>query len=499
MQKELNEILNFIDGYEIFGEDNRIITGIEQDSRKVTMGSLFACIKGAKVDGHDFVNQAIDKGAVAILAEKEVAVPDNVSLIIVEDVREIIKTIVPYFYNYPARSMRVIGITGTNGKTTTSYLTRNILRSAGYKVGVIGTIQIMIEDEILPIENTTPDIIELQKILYKMFEKGIDYVVMEISSHALELERIISCEIDVAAFTNLTQDHLDFHKSIENYTKAKAKLFTLLGKSDNVKQSKSAVINIDDNASESMLEAVCEGVNVITYGINNEASLKAENLKVLAKGACFDIIGDFGVVSLNLKITGIFNVYNVMTAVGIALAEKIDITVIKEALENSDCVAGRFELVDEGQAFSVIVDYAHTPDGLENILKTAKQIAKNRIITVFGCGGDRDRTKRPIMGRIATELSDIVIATSDNPRSEDPNFILSEIEEGIIPVLGNKKYEKIPERYEAIKKAIDIATNDDIVIIAGKGHENYQILKTKTIHFDDRETAGQLLREMKNA
>lgn len=499
MQKELNEILNFIDGYEILGEDNRIITGIEQDSRKVTMGSLFACIKGAKVDGHDFVNQAIDKGAVAILAEKEVAVPDNVSLIIVEDVREIIKTIVPYFYNYPARSMRVIGITGTNGKTTTSYLTRNILRSAGYKVGVIGTIQIMIEDEILPIENTTPDIIELQKILYKMFEKGIDYVVMEISSHALELERIISCEIDVAAFTNLTQDHLDFHKSIENYTKAKAKLFTLLGKSDNVKQSKSAVINIDDNASESMLEAVCEGVNVITYGINNEASLKAENLKVLAKGACFDIIGDFGVVSLNLKITGIFNVYNVMTAVGIALAEKIDITVIKEALENSDCVAGRFELVDEGQAFSVIVDYAHTPDGLENILKTAKQIAKNRIITVFGCGGDRDRTKRPIMGRIATELSDIVIATSDNPRSEDPNFILSEIEEGIIPVLGNKKYEKIPERYEAIKKAIDIATNDDIVIIAGKGHENYQILKTKTIHFDDRETAGQLLREMKNA
>ena len=334
----------------------------------------------------------------------------------------------------------------------------------------------------------------MREILEKLINEEIS---IEECERLLKADTIL--EFDEVAFTNLTQDHLDFHKSIENYTKAKAKLFTLLGKSDNVKQSKSAVINIDDNASESMLEAVCEGVNVITYGINNEASLKAENLKVLAKGACFDIIGDFGVVSLNLKITGIFNVYNVMTAVGIALAEKIDITVIKEALENSDCVAGRFELVDEGQAFSVIVDYAHTPDGLENILKTAKQIAKNRIITVFGCGGDRDRTKRPIMGRIATELSDIVIATSDNPRSEDPNFILSEIEEGIIPVLGNKKYEKIPERYEAIKKAIDIATNDDIVIIAGKGHENYQILKTKTIHFDDRETAGQLLREMKNA
>lgn len=497
MTKELKKILELITDYKIIGDCEKIITGIEQDSRKVVSGTLFVCMNGAKVDGHDFAIQAIEKGANTILAEKEITVPPHITLIVVSDVRETIKIIVPYFYDYPGTKMRIIGITGTNGKTTTSYLTKNILQKAGYKVGVIGTIQIMIENEILPINNTTPDVIELQQILYKMYDAKIDYVVMEISSHALELERIICCEIDVAAFTNLTQDHLDFHKTIENYTVAKAKLFKLLTNNSNVKASKSAVINVDDKAGISMLAATSDACNIITYGINNVASLKAENVQVLAKGASFEIKGLTN-INLTLKITGIFNVYNVLAAVGIALAEKVEAMVIKEALEEANCVAGRFELVDEGQDFSVIVDYAHTPDGLENILKTAREITTKRIITVFGCGGDRDRTKRPIMGKIATELSDIVIATSDNPRTEDPEFILSEIEAGILPVLGAKSYEKITERYEAIKKAIKLAQKDDIVIIAGKGHENYQILKNETIHFDDRETAGELLREINN-
>ena len=497
MTKELKKILELITDYKIIGDCEKIITGIEQDSRKVVSGTLFVCMNGAKVDGHDFAIQAIEKGANTILAEKEITVPPHITLIVVSDVRETIKIIVPYFYDYPGTKMRIIGITGTNGKTTTSYLTKNILQKAGYKVGVIGTIQIMIENEILPINNTTPDVIELQQILYKMYDAKIDYVVMEISSHALELERIICCEIDVAAFTNLTQDHLDFHKTIENYTVAKAKLFKLLNNNSNVKASKSAVVNVDDKAGISMLAATSDACNIITYGINNVASLKAENVQVLAKGASFEIKGLTN-INLTLKITGIFNVYNVLAAVGIALAEKVEAMVIKEALEEANCVAGRFELVDEGQDFSVIVDYAHTPDGLENILKTAREITTQRIITVFGCGGDRDRTKRPIMGKIATELSDIVIATSDNPRTEDPEFILSEIEAGILPVLGAKSYEKITERYEAIKKAIKLAQKDDIVIIAGKGHENYQILKNETIHFDDRETAGELLREINN-
>ena len=497
MTKELKKILELITDYKIIGDCEKIITGIEQDSRKVVAGTLFVCMNGAKVDGHDFAIQAIEKGANTILAEKEISVPPHITLIVVSDVRETIKIIVPYFYDYPGTKMRIIGITGTNGKTTTSYLTKNILQKAGYKVGVIGTIQIMIENEILPINNTTPDVIELQQILYKMYDAKIDYVVMEISSHALELERIICCEIDVAAFTNLTQDHLDFHKTIENYTVAKAKLFKLLNNNSNVKASKSAVVNVDDKAGISMLAATSDACNIITYGINNVASLKAENVQVLAKGASFEIKGLTN-INLTLKITGIFNVYNVLAAVGIALAEKVEAMVIKEALEEANCVAGRFELVDEGQDFSVIVDYAHTPDGLENILKTAREITTQRIITVFGCGGDRDRTKRPIMGKIATELSDIVIATSDNPRTEDPEFILSEIEAGILPVLGAKSYEKITERYEAIKKAIKLAQKDDIVIIAGKGHENYQILKNETIHFDDRETAGELLREINN-
>ena len=271
----------------------------------------------------------------------------------------------------------------------------------------------------------------------------------------------------------------------------------MLNNNSNVKSGKSAVVNVDDKAGISMLAATSDACNIITYGINNVASLKAENVQVLAKGASFEIKGLTN-INLTLKITGIFNVYNVLAAVGIALAEKVEAMVIKEALEEANCVAGRFELVDEGQDFSVIVDYAHTPDGLENILKTAREITTQRIITVFGCGGDRDRTKRPIMGKIATELSDIVIATSDNPRTEDPEFILSEIEAGILPVLGAKSYEKITERYEAIKKAIKLAQKDDIVIIAGKGHENYQILKNETIHFDDRETAGELLREINN-
>ena len=366
MTKELKKILELITDYKIIGDCEKIITGIEQDSRKVVAGTLFVCMNGAKVDGHDFAIQAIEKGANTILAEKEISVPPHITLIVVSDVRETIKIIVPYFYDYPGTKMRIIGITGTNGKTTTSYLTKNILQKAGYKVGVIGTIQIMIENEILPINNTTPDVIELQQILYKMYDAKIDYVVMEISSHALELERIICCEIDVAAFTNLTQDHLDFHKTIENYTAAKAKLFKLLTNNSNVKSGKSAVVNVDDKAGISMLAATSDDCNIITYGINNVASLKAENVQVLAKGASFEIKGLTN-INLTLKITGIFNVYNVLAAVSIALAEKVEAMVIKEALEEANCVAGRFELVDEGQDFSVIVDYAHTPDGLENI------------------------------------------------------------------------------------------------------------------------------------
>ena len=441
-------------------------------------------------DGHRFISQAVNAGAKAILTTREtVEVPAGVAILRVPDLNKALDTIVPYFHDYPARSMRIIGITGTNGKTTTSYITRAILRAAGYRVGLIGTIQIMIEDEVYPIHNTTPDVVELQHTLAIMRDKGMDYVVMEVSSHALDQDRVAGIEFDTAVFTNLTQDHLDYHKTLENYMLAKAKLFDKVSEAG-VKNGKTAVDNIDDAAGKVMLEHA--KWRHITYAIDKKADLRATAINVLASGANFTLNNEaFGKMPLKLHITGIFNVYNVMSAVGAALAENIESAVIAKVLQEFTSVPGRFELVKAGQDFSIIVDYAHTPDGVENVLKTARKIAKKKISAVFGCGGDRDRTKRPIMGRLAAELADVVIATSDNPRSEDPEFILNEVETGVKEKIGNKQHEKIVDRRQAIFRAVALAQTDDIVVILGKGHENYQILKDKTIHFDDKEVARE--------
>ncbi|MCR5758414.1 MAG: UDP-N-acetylmuramoyl-L-alanyl-D-glutamate--2,6-diaminopimelate ligase [Selenomonas sp.] len=490
--KTLAQLAELVEGSVIQGDEHIEITGIEHDSRKVQVGTLFVCIAGFHVDGHKFIPQAVENGAKAILTTRacsEVEVPAGIAVLHVPELKEALDTIVPFFHDYPAQKMRVIGITGTNGKTTTSYLIRAILREAGYKVGLIGTIQIMMEEEVFPIHNTTPDVVELQHTLAIMRDKGMDYVVMEVSSHALDQNRVAGIEFDTAVFSNLTQDHLDYHKTLENYKLAKAKLFDLLGRKG-VKDSKTAVVNADDEAGKTMLEhAACRH---LTYGIEQQASLQATNVEVLASGASFTLTEEYlGEMALKLHITGIFNVYNVMAAVGAAIAEKIEPAVIARALADFTSVPGRFELVKAGQDFSIIVDYAHTPDGVKNVLKTARRIAKKKIIAVFGCGGDRDRTKRPIMGRLAAELADVVIATSDNPRSEDPAFILSEVEVGVKEVIGSKHHECIIDRREAIFRAVELAEADDIVIILGKGHEDYQILKDKTIHFDDKEVAQE--------
>lgn len=488
--KTIQQLAQIVEGATIIGDKETIITGIEHDSRKAETGTLFVCIKGVHVDGHKFISQAVNAGAKAILTTREtVEVPAGVAILRVPDLNKALDTIVPYFHDYPARSMRIIGITGTNGKTTTSYITRAILRAAGYRVGLIGTIQIMIEDEVYPIHNTTPDVVELQHTLAIMRDKGMDYVVMEVSSHALDQDRVAGIEFDTAVFTNLTQDHLDYHKTLENYMLAKAKLFDKVSEAG-VKNGKTAVVNIDDAAGKVMLEhAKCRH---ITYAIDKKADLRATAINVLASGANFTLNNEaFGKMPLKLHITGIFNVYNVMSAAGAALAENIESAVIAKVLQEFTSVPGRFELVKAGQDFSIIVDYAHTPDGVENVLKTARKIAKKKIIAVFGCGGDRDRTKRPIMGRLAAELADVVIATSDNPRSEDPEFILNEVETGVKEKIGNKQHEKIVDRRQAIFRAVALAQTDDIVVILGKGHENYQILKDKTIHFDDKEVARE--------
>ncbi len=490
--KTLAQLAELVAGSVIAGDKNIEITGIEHDSRKAAAGTLFVCIEGFHVDGHKFIPQAAAQGARAILTTRsaeKVEVPEGVAVLQVPDLKTALAEIVPFFHDYPAQKMRVIGITGTNGKTTTSYLIRAILREAGYKVGLIGTIQIMMEEEVFPIHNTTPDVVELQHTLAIMRDKGMDYVVMEVSSHALDQNRVAGIEFDTAVFSNLTQDHLDYHKTLENYKLAKARLFDLLGQ-QGTKENKTAVVNADDEAGKTMLEhAACRH---LTYGIDHKAALQASHVEVLAGGANFTLTEDFlGEMALNLHITGIFNVYNVMAAVGAAIAERIDPAVIKKAMTNFTSVPGRFELVKAGQDFSIIVDYAHTPDGVENVLRTARRIAQKKIIAVFGCGGDRDRTKRPIMGRLAASLADVVIATSDNPRSEDPAFILSEVEAGVQETIGSKHHECIIDRREAIFRAVELAETDDIVIILGKGHEDYQILRDKTIHFDDKEVARE--------
>jgi UDP-N-acetylmuramoyl-L-alanyl-D-glutamate--2,6-diaminopimelate ligase/murE/murF fusion protein len=497
MAKMLKELLKLLPEAEVQGNIvDQNIAYVTFDSRKVKPGTLFICLPGAKVDGHDFIKDAHRDGAVAVLIQKTIALPDGMIAIKVPDTRLAMCSIVPYFFDYPSRKLRMIGITGTNGKTTTTYLIQSILKEAGYKIGVIGTIQTMIGEKVLPMKNTTPDVVDLQEILAKMVSNGIEYVVMEVSSHALALNRVAGCEFDVGIFTNLTQDHLDFHHDFVNYLAAKAKLFEMLGSSTAVKQGKTAIVNIDDEASEKIIKSTA--CQVISYSINKDSDLQAQHTDVHSGGTSFTVTGSFGEMPLNLKITGLFNVYNVLAAIGAAKAENIDFTIIKSALEKFQSVPGRFELVDEGQPFSIIVDYAHTPDGLENILKTARQIAKQRIIVVFGCGGDRDRTKRPIMGKLAAEYGDVVIATSDNPRSEDPAAILEEVEAGILKGLTTEKdYEKIVDRRQAITRALKLAKPEDVVIIAGKGHENYQILKEGTISFDDREVAREIIREMK--
>ena len=490
MGKTIAEIAALIEGAVIKGDKDIVVTDITQDSREAGAGALFVCVAGLHVDGHKFIPDVLEKGAVALLTERDIEPQGDETVLIVPSLEAALQKIVPFFFDYPAEKMRLIGITGTNGKTTTSYLIRSILREAGKKVGVIGTIKIMIEEESLPVKNTTPDIIALQRTLSRMQQEGMDYVVMEVSSHALAMDRVTGCEFDTAVFTNLTQDHLDYHKTMDNYMAAKAKLFAMVSR-EGKKTGKTAVVNIDDAAGAAMLKAAT--CKKITYGVKEAAELKGSNIEVLPRGTHFNIESNYGKIDLQLKITGMFNVYNVLGAVGAVLAEGIEPKIIKKALENFAGVSGRFELVDKGQDFAVIVDYAHTPDGLENILKTARQITKGRIITVFGCGGDRDRTKRPIMGRLAAELSDVVIATSDNPRSEDPKAILEDVMAGVREKIGAKEYEAIIDRREAIFRAIEIAKADDTVIIAGKGHENYQILKDKTIHFDDKEVAGEAL------
>ena len=490
---KLRQMLPGLEVIRVVGSESLDITGLHYDSRKIEPGNLFVAIPGLKSDGHQYIPSAISAGAVAVVVERPVEVPPEVTRLEVRDSRSALSCLAAAYYGHPSTRLRLIGVTGTNGKTTTAHLVEAILIRAGYRVGLLGTIGGRLGEHSFPISHTTPESLDLQQMLSRMVEEGANYVVMEVSSHALALKRVQDCEFDVGVFTNLTQDHLDFHSSMEEYAQAKRQLFAGLGSTGSKHKPKYAAINLDDPAAWALIEAT--PVPVITYGLSKNAQVGARGVEVHPQGTSLTAILPDGELPLNLRLTGRFNTYNALAALTVGWREGVPLEEIKAALEGVRGVPGRFEPVDQGQDFAVIVDYAHTPDGLENLLATAREVTGRKLITVFGCGGDRDRGKRPLMGEVAARWSDYVIVTSDNPRTEEPGKIIEEILPGL-KGLSPRQYEVIEDRRAAIYRALELAEAGDAVVIAGKGHETYQIVGNQTFPFDDREVAREGLRRL---
>lgn len=489
----LDELISPIQGrlrvLERIGDQRVTIAGLTDDSRKVESGSLFVAVQGERVDGHEFLERVVAAGAAAVVVERHVVV-GSIPSIRVQDSRAALGILGSRFYGDPSAALRMIGVTGTNGKTTTTYVVKTMLEAANRQVGLIGTVAYLVGKESIPASHTTPGALELQKLFARMVETRLDTVVMEVSSHALALDRTAGSEFDVAVFTNLTQDHLDFHIDMERYFQAKLKLFVELGQAGARKTRKRAIINADDPWGARMSQACT--VPVWTYGLRQQADLRAEDVTLSATGTTFTLRSPVGSCAIHSRLVGEHNVYNLLAAIGVVLHEGLTLDQVRSAVEAVSNVPGRFELVEAGQDFTLVVDYAHTEDALVRLLTAAQALRTGRIITVFGCGGDRDRTKRPKMGRAAVQYSDVVVLTSDNPRTEDPAAILREVEVGVRDALAERahvRYRMIADRRAAIEAAIREAKAGDMVLIAGKGHEDYQIVGTTKHHFDDREVA----------
>ena len=456
------------------------ITGVTSDSRQVEPGTLFVCIRGTRADGHDYAVKAAEAGAAAILCERAIGLENE---IVCHDTHYAYGIVCGNWYGNPARRLRLVGVTGTNGKTTVSYMVKHILESAGHQTGLIGTIHNEIGDITLPAKHTTPDPLALHGMLARMADAGCEYVVMECSSHALDQQRLAGLRFASVGFTNLTQDHLDYHGTFENYRAAKHKLF---------EQAEQAVINFDDSSAAAMIEGTKSVVT--TYSIRQDgADFTAKNVRDLPDCVEYELVGSGMIGRVHLGIPGHFSVYNSMGALLCAMKAGVPFQQALGALRAAKGVKGRIEVVPTNTDYTVIIDYAHSPDGLENILSSLREIAHGRILCVFGCGGDRDRTKRPKMGSVVARLADVV--TSDNPRSEEPEQIIADVLEGMreapIPVHVE------PDRTKAIRLAMRLAQKDDIVLLAGKGHETYQVLKAGKIHYDEREIVAQVLKELK--
>ena len=479
---------------EIISDDFEV-KGISCNSKHILDNFVFVAVKGTHADGHNFIEEAIEKGAKAVVAHRGhpsqvclpgrgKSVPKSVSVILVEDTRKALASLAGEFYGNPSKKVKVIGITGTNGKTTVSYLVEALLKEAGFTPAVLGTINYRFKDREIPSWNTTPGVVELQAMLAEMSETGVDYAVMEVSSHALDQSRTEGINFHSAIFTNLTQDHLDYHGTIDNYFAVKALLFRHLS------PQAFAVINTDDEYGLRLKGLT--PAKVITYGIKKDAFVTAKNIKFDMTHTEFTLELDKKLFDFKTPLIGRHNVYNALAALAWGVAAGLDFKVLESAIKKFGFVPGRLERINVNGSFNVFVDYAHTEDALYNVIVTLRELSQGRLIVVFGCGGERDRTKRPKMGKVVSELADYSIITSDNPRSEPPESIVEDIKTGI----NKDNCCVVLDRREAIKRALSLAKPGDTVLLAGKGHENYQVLKDKILHFDDREVVRECLKSM---
>ena len=488
--KTVGELSELIGAAAPGGSESFAISDVCYNSKAAVKGSLFVAMKGSGADGHNYIIDAVSCGAAVVVAERAPSekLPDGVWLLLTEDSRKALALIADWYCGRPTERMKVVGVTGTNGKTTSTYIISSVMNAAGRPCGKIGTTGREFKGKNTPLDNTTPESLDLQKMMKEMEDEGASCCAIEVSSHALDQGRVNGVRFSTAAFTNLTQDHLDYHGGMENYFDAKTKLFT-------EHSPKASVINADDPYG-ARLAKLAKG-NVITYGLSPSLDICAEDVTVSVKGVSMKIKTPSESVEISSSLAGRHNVYNLLTSAAVAYAEGVGMGKFAEGIASLKAAPGRFEKVEKGQPFAVIVDYAHTPDALENVLVTARNIANGKIITVFGCGGDRDKKKRPLMGRVAWTLSDSAIVTSDNPRTEDPNMIIEEILKGV-EANGNPSgaLKVIPDRRDAIREAMAQAKEGDIVLIAGKGHEDYQIIGKTKSHFDDREEAAKAILEV---
>lgn len=473
--------------YELIqGSTSVRIEKLEYDSRKVCKGDVFFALPGVTSDGHDFISVAIKNGASAIVVSESVNLnQEGITVIKVQHTRKAFALCSSNYFNRAHEKLKIIGITGTNGKTTSAFMIKRVLEEAGYKVGLLGTVANYIGSERMEASSTTPESFELHKLFRKMVDEGCEYCVMEVSSHSLYWDKVFGINFKYGIFTNLTRDHLDFHKTFEEYYKAKFKLFTM---------SDTCIINGDDEYGRRLIDQISKSCkSVITYGIEGDYHYKAENYNIEPRKIDYTLVSYVDSYPMSISISGKYNIYNSLEAIATCMEEKINVDVVKKAMGDV-VVIGRCEIMQctDRLGFHVILDYAHTPDGLEKILKTCKEFTEGRLIGVFGCGGDRDKTKRPIMGKIGTDICDFCVITSDNPRTEEPMEIIRDILKGV----ERSNYVVEENRREAIKKSIVEAKKGDVIVIAGKGHEDYQVLKTGKIHFDEHEIVEEIVKEL---